>query len=74
MLPNVDDIISGLEDKKNEKYFLILTRVDLTKLLPEYIETQFSRVYKYLVQLEDFERCAELKKVEDEYRTYLKNK
>lgn len=72
MLPNVDDIISGLEDKKNEKYFLILTRVDLTKLLPEYVETQFERVYNYLIQLEDFERCTELKKVEDEYRSYLK--
>jgi len=74
MLPNIDDIISGLENKKNEKFFLILTRVDLTKLCPEYIDSQFDRVYRYLEQLEDYERCAELKKIEDEYRAYLKTK
>ena len=68
MIQNIDHIINELEKKKTLKLLLILTRANLTNLPKEYVESQFKRVYEFLISEEDFETCKQLKDIEDKYK------
>lgn len=53
-----------------ESKIKILTNVDLAscKTGEEYVQNLFSSTYRYLESLEDYERAAEIKIIENEYK------
>ena len=50
-----------------EKVILILERVDLSQFQPQQVLDMFNKSFIYLESIEDYERAAKLKAIEEDY-------
>ena len=54
-----------------EKKIIILESVKLTHLSKPSVAKMFKVCYDYLIDIENYEKCAELKVIEDNYKQHI---
>jgi hypothetical protein len=69
---DINSIIQKAKEQRIYKVIIILTRVNLLYLEPEYVERAFKQVIEFLIELEDYETCAKLRDIQKQYKKSLK--